>query len=95
MKFPNISKTTMNGALAFVIAAATWATTQPDLHLSPTVAGYIALVAGFARMAVGFLQVDADRALAVPAGKSEPEIVPAHPQPDDPTAKPVLPQTKS
>ncbi len=94
MNLNAISKTSLNGALAFVIAACTFIATQPGLGISPKVAGWISVVAGLARLAVGILQTDSDAILATLPGSSTPQVVAAHPTPDDPSATPILPAKK-
>lgn len=81
-----ISKTTLNGFIAFFIAAVPLTSAYPGLHISPTVMAWLSFVAGLARLYVGLQQQDADRVLAQLPGNSVPEPVPAHPVPDAPGA---------
>jgi hypothetical protein len=82
----SISKTTLNGAIAFFIAAVPLTETYPGLHISPTVMAWLSFAAGLARLWVGISQTDADRIPAILPGSSTPQEVPAHPVPDDPKA---------
>ncbi len=61
---PNLSKTTINGVLAFLIAAVPIAQTYPGLHIPPTLIAWLSFAAGLARLYVGMQQTDADRVLA-------------------------------
>lgn len=85
-----VSKTSLNGVLAFLIAVVPLAQQYPDLHLSPVIFGWLSFGAGLARLYVGLQQQDADRVLAQLPGQPVPEPVPAHPVPDDPKAKVVV-----
>jgi hypothetical protein len=89
-----ISKTSLNGAIAFFIASVPVVQAYPQLHISPTLMAWLSLVAGLGRLYVGLQQQDADTVLAKVPGQAAPMDVPAHPTPDDPAAKPVIPASK-
>ena len=90
----NVSKTTLNGAIAFFIAAVPMAQAYPGLHISVTLMAWLSFGAGMARLYVGTQQMDADRIVAKIPGDPTPQSVPAHPVPDDPKAVPVIPPQK-
>jgi hypothetical protein len=94
MTLPRFSKTTLNGILAFLIAAVPIVQAYPGLGISPKIIAYLSLIAGLARMAVGILQTDADLVPAMVPGSISPQNVPAHPVPDNPADKVVIPPTK-
>lgn len=88
----SISKTTLNGAIAFFIAAVPLAQAYPGLHIPATLMAWLSFAAGAARLYVGTIQTDADRIQAILPGSSTPVDVPAHPVPDDPKAKAIVPK---
>lgn len=90
----NVSKTTLNGFIAFFIAAVPLTTAYPGLHINPAVMAWLSFAAGLGRLYVGLQQQDADRVLAKLPGQAAPEPVPAHPVPDDPKAVVVKDQPK-
>lgn len=90
INFPSISKTSLNGAIAFFIAAVPMAQAYPGLHISPTVMAWLSFLAGLARFGVGIAQQDADKVLATVPGSAVPQVVPAHAVPDNPAATPVI-----
>ena len=57
----NISKTTLNGLIAFFIAAVPMAQAYPGLHIPVTLMAWLSFAAGAARMWVGIAQKDADK----------------------------------
>jgi hypothetical protein len=93
INFPTVSKTTLNGAIALFIAAVPMAQAYPGLHISPTIMAWLSFAAGVARFGVGIAQKDADTVLATLPGQPVPTVVPAHAVPDNPAAKPVIPQS--
>jgi hypothetical protein len=89
----NISKTSLNGAIAFFIAAVPLATVYPGLHIPATLMAWLSFAAGLGRLWVGLTQVDSGTVPAVLPGNPTPVLVPSHEVPDNPTAKVVTPVT--
>ena len=83
------SKTTANGLLAFFIASVPVCQSYPELGIPVKLVAWLSFLAGLARCYVGSQQADADLVLAKIPGVQTPELVPAHPTPDDPKAKVV------
>lgn len=76
-----ISKTSLNGILAFLIAAVPLAQSMPELHIRAFYLAWASFAAGLARLWVGLAQTDADLVkVATPQGVVD---APAHPVPDD------------
>jgi hypothetical protein len=99
-----ISKTTVAGVLSAIAttgATASAALAPYQLTAPSGVAariGYVVMgltvITAIARVWVGYLTPDADQTPAIPRGGGEPQLVPAHPVPDDPAAKVVIPDQK-
>lgn len=65
---------------------------SPILHLlNAHQLGLIALVSGIAKLLMGAVETDPDKTLAKVPGVAAPQMVGAHPVPDDPKAKAVMP----
>jgi hypothetical protein len=91
IKTLNISKTSLNGAIAFFIAAVPLATAYPGLHIPATLMAWLSFVAGLGRLWVGLAQTDSGSVPATLPGNPTPILVPSHEVPDDPKAKVVAP----
>ena len=90
INIPNVSKTTVNGILAFLIAILTplMSIQVPSALATPNTSHFwlwfqfgVIVVLGALRGAVGFFQGDSDTTKALIPGVAEPQQVPAHPVP--------------
>jgi hypothetical protein len=91
-------KTTTNGFLAFLIATATvvmaFTSQNPD-KTNLKISSACAIVLALCRAYVGLIQKDADKVLAKVPGQAQPQVVAAHPVPDNPADKAVLPASSN
>jgi hypothetical protein len=78
MKSIAISKTTLNGLLAFFIACVPLAQTYPGLHISPAVMSWLSFAAGAGRLWVGIAQKDADQ-LTLPEVAAQTQVAASKP----------------
>jgi hypothetical protein len=78
----NISKTTLNGYLTVALVICGALTQVP--HVPLWLSGGATTILGIWRIVVGTLQQDADSTKALVPGIPEPQMVPAHPVPDNP-----------
>lgn len=69
----NISKTTLNGLIAFFIAAVPLAQAYPGLHIPPPLMAWLSFAAGLGRLSVGMAQKDADK---ITVADIKPEVKP-------------------
>jgi hypothetical protein len=98
-------KTTANGVLFFLISTLSFVqtflgvsdVTQPgasvsfhSIHAATWVVTAVNLALGLCRVWIGLLQQDAGSQLAYVPGKSEPEVVDSHENPNNPRAVPVV-----
>lgn len=78
----SISKTTLNGYLTVGLVVCGALTQAP--HVPLWVSGGAGSLLGVLRIVIGYLQQDADVTKALVPGVAEPQMVPAHPVPDNP-----------
>lgn len=88
MTLPTISKTTLNGYLEVGMIICLGLTTAHGVPLA--VSGGAGTILAVLRVISGHLQGDAEQTEALVPGNPIPQVVPAHPVPDNPADVPVV-----
>jgi len=85
-------KSSLGGLLTISLSTSAAFLAPPmNTYVSPKIVMWCGAFQVIGKIWISAITQDADKVLATVPGKSEPQVVAAHPEPDDPAAKAVVP----